>query len=56
MRPSQSQVPIFIPTYNDQTDLSPCLESLRRLDYPKQKMEIAIWDNHSLDHALSPWL
>jgi len=40
---------IFIPTYNDQSDLLPCLESIRRTDYPKEKIEIVIWDNASTD-------
>jgi len=53
IHPSQPCVSIFIPTYNDQTDLSACLESLRCLDYPKQKIEIVIWDNHSFDDTIS---
>jgi len=40
---------IFIPTYNDKSDLLPCLESIRRTDYPKEKIEIVIWDNASTD-------
>ena len=43
---------IFIPTYNDQTDLLPCLESIRRTDYPKEKIEIVIWDNASTDNTV----
>ena len=42
-------VSLFIPAYNDQIDLLSCLESLRRLNYPKDKMEIIIWDNASTD-------
>ena len=45
-------ITIFIPTYNDQTDLSACLESLRGLDYPKEKSEIVIWDNGSQDDSV----
>jgi len=43
---------IFIPTYNDQSDLLPCLESIRRTDYPKEKIEIVIWDNASTDDTV----
>jgi len=43
---------IFIPTYNDETDLSACLESIRNLDYPKAKLEIIIWDNASDDSTV----
>ncbi len=42
-------VSIFIPTFNDRKDLLPCLESIRRLDYPKEKIEIVVWDNASND-------
>jgi GT2 family glycosyltransferase len=45
-------ISIFIPTYNDQTDLSACLESIRRLDYLKEKIEIVIWDNASQDDTV----
>jgi GT2 family glycosyltransferase len=43
---------IFIPTYNDSTDLSTCLKSLSHLDYPKRKLEIIIWDNASNDDTV----
>lgn len=42
-------ISVFIPTYNDQVDLSACLESIRLLNYPKEKIEIIIWDNASAD-------
>ena len=45
-------ITIFIPTYNDQHDLSACLESVRLLNYPKDKMEIIIWDNASQDGTI----
>lgn len=45
-------ISIFIPTYNDQTDLSACLESIRHLDYLKEKIEIVIWDNASQDDTV----
>ncbi len=42
-------VSVFIPTYNDATDLAPCLESLRALQYPRHRLEIVVWDNASDD-------
>jgi hypothetical protein len=52
MSPREPFVSIFIPSYNDQTDLSACLESLRRLTYPKQKLELVVWDNGSADDTV----
>ena len=52
MSPREPYVSIVIPSYNDQTDLSACLELLRRLDYPKQKLELVVWDNGSLDSTV----
>ena len=45
-------ISIFIPTFNDQSDLLPCLESIRRTDYPREKIEIVIWDNASTDNTV----
>lgn len=42
-------ISIFIPTYNDEKDLSACIESLRCVRYPRQKLELVIWDNGSSD-------
>lgn len=44
-----ASVSIFIPTWNDGVDLADCLDSLTRLDYPLDKVEIVIWDNNSQD-------
>lgn len=52
MRPSEPFVSIFIPSYNDCTDLCACLESLRRLEYPKQRLELVVWDNGSADDTV----
>lgn len=40
---------IFIPTRNRKNDLLECLTSLQNLDYPKERLEIIIWDNNSND-------
>lgn len=42
-------VSIFIPTFNDKVDLLPCLKSIQSIDYPKDKIEIVVWDNASSD-------
>jgi GT2 family glycosyltransferase len=52
MQISKPKISIFIPTHNDQIDLSACLESLRNLDYPKEMSEIVVWDNGSQDDTL----
>lgn len=52
MNDTLPHVSLFIPTFNDCTDLLPCLESIRRLNYPKHKMEIIIWDNASADDTV----
>jgi GT2 family glycosyltransferase len=44
-------ISIFIPTYNDEQDLSACLESIRHLYYPREKVEIIVWDNGSQDNT-----
>jgi len=40
---------IFIPTKDRKSDLLECLSSLQQLDYPKNRLEIIIWDNNSND-------
>ena len=52
MTTNKPKISIFIPTYNDQTDLSACLESINDLDYPRENIEIAIWDNGSEDDTV----
>ena len=42
-------VSIVIPTRNRKRDLLECLSSIRQLNYPKEKLEIIVWDNHSDD-------
>jgi len=45
-------ISIFIPTYNDVKDLTACIESLRKLEYPRKRMELIIWDNASSDNTV----
>ena len=40
-------VSIVIPTRNNEQDLFDCLESIKNLTYPSNKIEIIIWDNDS---------
>jgi GT2 family glycosyltransferase len=42
-------ITIFIPTQNRKSDLLECLHSLQKLDYPKERLEIIVWDNCSHD-------
>ena len=42
-------VSIVIPTWNRKELLMACLSSLQRLDYPRSRMEIVVWDNGSED-------
>ena len=42
-------ISIIIPTLNGKKDLVNCLNSIRRVEYPKKRMEIIIWDNGSTD-------
>lgn len=51
-QPSCPHISIFIPTYNDEKDLSACIESLRYVRYAKQKLELVVWDNGSSDDTV----
>jgi glycosyltransferase involved in cell wall biosynthesis len=42
-------VSVLIPTRNNADELLLCLESLRNLKYPKDRMEILVFDNGSTD-------
>jgi glycosyltransferase involved in cell wall biosynthesis len=44
-------VSIVIPTMNRKDDLLECLVSIQQLDYPKDRMELVIWDNGSNDSS-----
>lgn len=44
-------VSIVIPTYDNLSLLLECLESVRHLDYPREKLEIVVVDNASSDHT-----
>ena len=42
-------ISIVIPTLNGKKDLVNCLNSIRRVEYSKKRIEIIIWDNGSTD-------
>jgi len=42
-------VSVVIPTLNRKEDIVECLNSIRNLDYPKNCLEVIIWDNVSTD-------
>ena len=44
-----SLVSIVIPTLNRKEDIVACLDSIQNLDYPKNFLEVIIWDNVSTD-------
>lgn len=45
-------VSIIIPTLNRKEDIVECLDSIQNLDYPKNKIELIVWDNGSIDGTL----
>jgi glycosyltransferase involved in cell wall biosynthesis len=56
MTPSQSTFSIIIPTYNRPKQLTACLLSLGRLEYPHDRFEVIVVDDgsdKSLDHVIA---
>ena len=46
-------ISICIPTYNNQTTIADCLESIKAQDYPQDRIEILVIDGGSTDKTLS---
>jgi GT2 family glycosyltransferase len=42
-------VSVMIPTMNRKSDLLECLTSLQKIYYPKNRIELLVWDNNSSD-------
>lgn len=42
---------IIIPAFNEEKLISLCLQSIKEIDYPKDKMEIIVVDNGSIDNT-----
>ena len=47
--PDFPAVTVVIPAFNSESTIKQCLESIRSLDYPKEKLEIVVVDNGSED-------
>ena len=46
-------ISIVLPTLNMSADIIRCLDSIKKLDYPKKYVEIIVWDNGSTDGTQS---
>jgi GT2 family glycosyltransferase len=55
MQPPQPTVSIVVLNYDGRLHLGPCFESLRRLNYPSDRLELILVDNASTDDSLS-WM
>ena len=44
-------ISLFIPTFNDEPNIRTCIESIRNVDYSRERIEIVIWDNGSQDET-----
>ncbi|MFX0134625.1 MAG: glycosyltransferase [Candidatus Hodarchaeota archaeon] len=49
---NKPRISIIIPTKNCGHTLSKCLTSIKKLDYPKDKLEVIIVDGHSTDNTI----
>lgn len=47
--PFQPSVSIIIPAYNEEKNIGECIESLLKLDYPREKLEIIVVNDGSQD-------
>lgn len=45
----EPHVSVIIPAYNEEKNIERCLTSLKKLDYPKNKIEIIVVDDGSID-------
>lgn len=44
-------VSVLIPAYNEEKDILKCLESVMKQDYPKDRCEVIVMDNGSIDNT-----
>jgi GT2 family glycosyltransferase len=51
MRERIPAVSVLIPTRNNSAELLACIESLRQIEYPKERLEIVVFDNGSRDET-----
>lgn len=52
MKKDYPLVSIIMPNWNGKNEILECLESIKKLDYPKDKIEIIISDNGSTDGSI----
>lgn len=45
-------ISVILPTYNEEKNIKSCLESIRRFDYPQNKVEIIVIDDYSTDRTV----
>jgi len=51
-RPSRFAVSVVIPAFNEERVIGQCLESLNRVDFPKESFEVIVVDNSSTDRTV----
>lgn len=44
-------ISVIIPTYNEERNITTCLEAIFRQDYPHDRLEIIVVDNNSTDRT-----
>src|SRR5262245_14299213 len=44
-------VSVILPVYNDEANVAKLMDSLMRLDYPRDSFEVIAVDNNSRDHS-----
>lgn len=44
-------ISVIIPTYNEERNIATCLEAIFRQDYPRDRLEIIVVDNNSIDRT-----
>ncbi|MBU0586538.1 glycosyltransferase, partial [Candidatus Micrarchaeota archaeon] len=47
----EPNVTVLIPAYNEEAGISKCIGSVLSLDYPKEKLEIIVLDDGSVDNT-----
>lgn len=47
------KISVVIPVYNGENTISRCLDSILKVDYPKENLEIIVVNNNSTDRTLS---
>src|SRR3989338_5052568 len=48
----EPKISIVIPAYNEEKNIGKCIESIHNSDYPKEKLQIMVVDDGSIDNTL----